>query len=118
MNNPDPLSKFYRDLLFPILEEWWETKVKSHPIQFHITSPDEDQIFNAQEACNFLKIKLPTLYAYTSKGVLPTLKKGKNKGGYLRFSKKELEAWVREGRVATLQDRLASANKYLESNLK
>jgi excisionase family DNA binding protein len=59
--------------------------------------PQLPEILNVQQASEFLKLKVTTLYEKTSRKTIPHLKKG-NK---LYFHRSELEAWVKEGKVKT-----------------
>lgn len=58
---------------------------------------DLPDILNIKEASAFLKLKIATLYEKTSLKVIPHFKKG-NK---LYFKRKELEEWIRSGKVKT-----------------
>lgn len=61
------------------------------------TLPD---ILNVQQAADFLKLKTTTLYEKTSRKLIPHFKKG-NK---LYFHRRELEEWIRQGKVKTFND--------------
>ena len=50
------------------------------------SQPEIDQLFTIQEAGEFLKLSIPTLYGLVSRSVIPVSKKGKR----LYFSKQEL----------------------------
>jgi excisionase family DNA binding protein len=52
-----------------------------------------DEFLDLQEASEFLKIKITTIYGYTSQNQIPFLKRGKK----LYFEKSKLEAWLKEG---------------------
>lgn len=58
---------------------------------------DLPDILNIREAAAFLKLKITTLYEKTSLKVIPHFKKG-NK---LYFKRKELEEWIKTGKVKT-----------------
>lgn len=51
----------------------------------------EDEFFNVEQASQYLKMPVTTLYDYTSGKKIPFHKKGKG----LRFSKLELNAWMK-----------------------
>jgi excisionase family DNA binding protein len=63
----------------------------------HGSLPD---IFNVKEAAEFLKLRICTVYEKTAARLLPHFKKG-NK---LYFYRKELEEWVRSGKVTTTRE--------------
>jgi excisionase family DNA binding protein len=67
--------------------------------------PQLPEILNVQQASEFLKLKVTTLYEKTSRKTIPHLKKG-NK---LYFHRSELEAWVKEGKVKTREEIEAEA---------
>lgn len=58
---------------------------------------DLPDILNIGEAASFLKLKITTLYEKTSRKIIPHFKKG-NK---LYFNRKELEEWIKTGKVRT-----------------
>lgn len=49
-----------------------------------------------------------TLYAYTSKRLIPHFKRG----NYLFFSKKEVEQWLKSNRVPTIEETSAAGTTY------
>ncbi len=55
------------------------------------------EILNVQQAADFLKLKLNTLYEKTSRKQIPHFKKGNR----LYFHLSELENWVKQGKVKT-----------------
>lgn len=70
---------------------------------------DLPDILNIREAALFLKLKITTLYEKTSHKVIPHFKKG-NK---LYFKRKELEEWIKTGKVNTKQELEGQAATYL-----
>ncbi len=54
-------------------------------------------ILSVQEAAEFLKLKITTLYEKTSRKLIPHFKKG-NK---LYFHLSELQQWIQQGKVKT-----------------
>lgn len=70
---------------------------------------EEEQLLTAVEAGKLLKIQMPTLYALTSKNMLPFMKKGKR----LYFSKKDLINYVRSGRNRTVDEIKQGAEEHL-----
>lgn len=66
-----------------------------------------DQLFTIQQASEFLKLTVPTIYGLVSRSGIPVSKKGKR----LYFSKAELTAWIKEGRRKTTKElQLEAAN--------
>lgn len=53
-----------------------------------------------KQAAEFVNLAIPTIYGLVGRGQIPYMKKGKK----LYFSKKELLAWVAEGRRATVAE--------------
>lgn len=62
-------------------------------------SPQNDFI-GAKEACEILKLSLPTLYSKVSLREIPCFKKGNR----LHFSKSELVEWISEGRKKSVNE--------------
>ena len=79
-------KEFLKDALKEILSE-----------NLSALKPQLPEILNVQQAADFLKLKITTLYEKTSRKLIPHFKKG-NK---LYFHRSELEAWVKEGKVKT-----------------
>lgn len=69
---------------------------------------DEDELLSVQEAAEFLKLSVPTIYGKISKRQLPYLKKTRR----VYFSKKDLYAYLREGRGRTAEELQAAAARY------
>jgi excisionase family DNA binding protein len=55
---------------------------------------EHDKILSIQEASVFLNLAKQTLYSFTSKNIIPFLKKGKK----LYFRKSDLINWLSEGK--------------------
>jgi excisionase family DNA binding protein len=68
----------------------------------------KSDILSAGEAAVFLKIKMATLYEKTCEKKIPHFKKG-NK---LYFYRAELEQWLMEGKVKTVDDIRSEAISY------
>jgi len=58
------------------------------------------EVFNLSETCEFLHLSKPTLYAMTSKNLIPHYKRGKK----LYFKKTELTNWLNEGKKKTASE--------------
>lgn len=87
-----------RQLIKSCLEEvLGEMKLPTTPLT-------ENAFLNLKEAAVFLKLAKQTLYGYTSKQLIPFIKKGKN----LTFEKAKLEAWLMDGRKQTQSEIKAS----------
>ncbi|MCG3165038.1 MAG: hypothetical protein POELPBGB_00798 [Bacteroidia bacterium] len=66
----------------------------------HHSEPD-DAFLNAQEAADFIKRSINSLYRYTSNGQIPFIKRnGKN----LTFRKSELKKWLLEGKQKSIAE--------------
>jgi excisionase family DNA binding protein len=57
-----------------------------------VAGTDQEGFINLDQAAEFLKVAKQTLYARTSAGTIPFVKKGKR----LLFKKSELAAWLNE----------------------
>jgi excisionase family DNA binding protein len=60
----------------------------------------QNLLFTVEEASEFLNLKKQTLYTFTSKRLIPFIKRGKK----LYFKKLELESWWNEGKKATVKE--------------
>jgi len=54
-------------------------------------------LLSIEEACQLLKLAKQTLYGFTSKNLIPFIKRGKK----LYFRRSELETWLNEGKRKT-----------------
>lgn len=57
-----------------------------------------DALLSIKEASNFLNLATPTLYGFTSKRLIPFIKRGKK----LYFRRSELEQWLEEGKKKSI----------------
>lgn len=57
-------------------------------------------ILDIQEAADFLKLKVTTIYGYTSQSQIPFIKRGKK----LYFERSKLEAWLQEGKQESIRE--------------
>jgi excisionase family DNA binding protein len=79
-------KEFLKDALREILPE-----------QLGATKKQLPEILDVQQAAEFLKLKITTLYEKTSRKLIPHFKKG-NK---LYFHLSELQEWITQGKVKT-----------------
>lgn len=73
-----------------------------------------ERYLTVQEASEFLKLKVSTIYSKVSRGELPVMKGGKR----LYFSSKELIEYLKRGRKKSHADIDAQANAYFENSKK
>lgn len=74
----------------------------------------EQNLLSVEEASVFLKLKITTLYEKAANKLIPHFKKGNR----LYFYRNELEAWLRQGKVKTLEELRDEASAYLNSHSK
>ena len=74
----------------------------------------QEQLLTIQEAADFLKLTVPTMYSKVSKGELPVMKRSKR----LYFSSTELMAYLKEGRKKSNAEIEQEAEAYLSNNKK
>jgi excisionase family DNA binding protein len=73
-----------------------------------------DQLLTIQEAAEFLKLTVPTMYSKVSKGELPVMKRSKR----LYFSRTELLDYLKAGRKKTTSEIAAEAEQYVNGKKK
>ncbi len=78
------------------------------------TKSDADELLTVQEAANFLKLSIPTIYSKVSRLQLPCMKQGKK----VYFSKNELLEYLKAGKKKTFAEIEAEADAYLSNNKK
>lgn len=99
-----PLSK-----LEPIFKRWIkEAQAEMQPTKVEPTNQPE-QLLTIQEAAEFLRLTVPTMYSKVSKGELPVMKRGKR----LYFSRTELLDYLKAGRKKTNTEIEKEAKAYL-----
>jgi excisionase family DNA binding protein len=83
------------------LQELIQCSVKKALSDQKLSQKDVVQdILDIQEAAEFLKLKVTTIYSYTSKSQIPFIKRGKK----LYFEKSKLEAWLKEGKHESISE--------------
>jgi excisionase family DNA binding protein len=85
-------------------------KNKSYPP----LQPPQEQLLTIQEAAEFLKLTVPTIYSKVSRGELPVMKRGKR----LYFSRIELMQYLKAGRKRTNVEIEQEAEVYLSKKRK
>jgi len=78
------------------------------------TTEQTEQLLTIQEAAQFLKLTVPTIYSKVSKKELPCMKRGKR----LYFSSTELMEYIKEGRKKSYAEIEQEAETYLSNNKK
>ena len=86
-------------------------RVLSTPTQ---ANQQTEELLTIQDAADFLKLTVPTLYGLVSRSRLPVNKRGKR----LYFSKAELTAWIKEGRKKTIAETERDADVYMNRKAK
>ena len=71
--------------------------------------PEPEQLLTIQQAGEFLKLKVPTLYGLVQRAEIPVCKRGKR----LYFSKQELIEWIKAGRKISLAETESEAINYI-----
>ena len=69
----------------------------------------QEQLLTIQEAAEFLRLSVPTLYSKVSRQELPVMKRSKR----LYFSRTELLDYLKAGRKRTTREIQAEAENYL-----
>jgi len=73
---------------------------------------ETDLLLTIKEASELIKLSVPTLYGYVSRNEIPFSKRPNSKR--LWFSKKELTAWLFEGRNKTLLEIKSEAHTHVK----
>ena len=95
--NEAEFKAFLREALTDILREEKEKAGANTP-----------DILNVSEAATYLKLQISTLYEKTATRTIPHFKKGNR----LYFRKKDLDEWLREGRVKTQRELQGEASTF------
>ena len=84
--------------------------IKHQPQQVEPTD-HSDQLLTIQQAAEFLRLSVPTLYSKCSKSELPYMKRSKR----LYFSREQLTEYIKAGRKLTNAEIQQQADQYLTS---
>jgi excisionase family DNA binding protein len=76
--------------------------------------PEADELMTVQDAANFLRLSVPTVYGLISKGNLPVMKRSKR----CYFSKLELMEYLKQGKRKSNAEIDAEAEAYLQDRKK
>jgi len=69
-----------------------------------------DELLTVQDAAQFLRLSVPTIYGLIHKGEIPVMKRSKR----CYFSKVELINYLKQGRKKTLAETASEAEAYLK----
>jgi len=83
-----------RDLFRDEIESYF----KKNPLGKQAVNNDEDIILDIDQAAEYIKLSVPSIYRLTGSDDLPFIRRGRK----LLFSRKDLTAWLMEGRKPTL----------------
>ncbi|MEP6551950.1 MAG: helix-turn-helix domain-containing protein [Ferruginibacter sp.] len=78
------------------------------------TTQQSEDLLTIQQAADFLRLSITTIYGFTSRNEIPSMKKGKR----LYFSKDELTTWIKQGKRMTAAEIESEADVYLNSKKK
>ena len=70
--------------------------------QSQIPQPATDKHLTVQEAADFLKLSVPTIYGYVHRAEIPVCKRKGSKRLY--FSAQQLTDWIKAGRKKTISE--------------
>lgn len=73
------------------------------------TTEQLEQLLTVQEAAQFLRLSVPTIYSKVNKGELPVMKRSKR----LYFSSIELMEYLKKGRRKPISEITTEADNYL-----
>lgn len=96
----DELKKLIKESITEALSE----------INLGKSESDDLRLMSVMEASEFLNVRRQTLYGFTSRRLIPFCKRGKR----LYFSKKDLHAWVLQGKRKTYDEIGTIADEYIE----
>ena len=96
--NKDEFKELLKETITQVLKENYKAVESYAP-----------QILDVKQAAEFLHLEIATLYEKTSRKLIPHFKKG-NK---LYFNSGDLEMWIQQGKVKTVNEIDIEATNYL-----
>ena len=114
-NNQKPTFEQLPELFNDLRNQFAELKdqVISYCKTTQITENQDIPNMDVQAAADFLSLTVPTIYSKVSKGELPSMKRGNR----LYFSRKDLIAYLQEGRRLTNTEINALADDYISNGV-
>jgi excisionase family DNA binding protein len=106
MNNPFELIEARLSSIESLILDLKHQPKQVEPID------QQEQLLTIQQAAEFLRLSVPTLYTKVSKGELPVMKRSKR----LYFSRVELLEYLKEGRKKSNAEIEAEAEAYLSNS--
>jgi excisionase family DNA binding protein len=103
-----PLSR-----LEPVIKRWVR-EVYAEFVPTVTPTHQPDDLLTIQQAAEFLRLSVPTVYAQVSRGELPVMKRNKR----LYFSRTELMDYLKDGRKKTVAEFEAESEAYLSNRKK
>lgn len=76
------------------------TLLNSRTADVQATPADAPDLLTIKQAADLINLAVPTIYGLVGRNEIPVMKRAKK----LYFSRRELEAWVREGRKKTVAE--------------
>jgi excisionase family DNA binding protein len=90
LTTPDELENLIQSSIRKVLSE---QNIATHKVA-------NEKFLTIKEAAEYLNLAEQTLYGFTSKGLIPFIKRAKR----VLFLKADLEKWLKQGRKLTLQE--------------
>ncbi|KIA96230.1 hypothetical protein OC25_03905 [Pedobacter kyungheensis] len=87
-------------------------RIESMLEKLHPSEEDQDELFNIQQAADYLKVSVQSIYAKVSRLEIPVNKPGKR----LYFSKRELRSWVANSRRKTATEMIGELKLTVEKS--
>ncbi len=100
----DIQSLFLTSLTAPQLRDLFRAEIENYfnhnPVIKMQSNSVEDTILDIDQAAEYIKLSIPSIYRLCSASEMPVIKKGKK----LLFSKNALTQWLMQGRKKTLSE--------------
>jgi excisionase family DNA binding protein len=95
----------------PELETLIENSIKKVLSTQQAKQPETDKLLTIQEAAEFLRLTVPTIYGKVHRNELPYMKRGKR----VYFSSRELMEYLKAGRVKSNAEIEQEADQYCKT---
>ena len=109
----DQLPEYVRELGRKVDE--LATLLTGHPANAPAPTADAPDLLTIKQASDLINLAVPTIYGLVGRREIPFIKREHSKK--LVFSRRELEAWVREGRKKTVAECADEVRADLKSNV-
>jgi hypothetical protein len=105
------MKDYLGSIITPIVQDCVNNAIRTLSQQENGKNGNSEVFLTIKQASDFSHIPVPTLYFYSSKGLVPVIKTGKQ----LLFRKDLLITWLNEKHKIPIEERIVHGDQFLAS---